>query len=269
MERQLADAARRLVGRRSRTLTLSSEVRGVAGASRGAQSDRRATHASVVERILSAPRSPRSGPRSKLLPRPRSTRVKDRLRPSSGWRFKSGREDHGERDGQVVRSEPLGGGHPFGAGQNNIWTDIIDHNKREAKEKGDSGRPDAVLFVVGSKGSGKTTAVQRFLYPDKTDAPKPTEGMEYNYARKTHATNVERKDVAHIWEIAGSRQFADEVTEQENIFMVRARSGPRPFAIASGVPAFPSCESRASSPPRSSFTDPRTRLAASRRACAK
>lgn len=158
---------------------------------------------------------------------------------------------------------------PFGAGQNNIWTDIIDHNKREAKEKGDSGRPDAVLFVVGSKGSGKTTAVQRFLYPDKTDAPKPTEGMEYNYARKTHATNVERKDVAHIWEIAGSRQFADEVTEQENIFMVRARSGPRPFSIASGVPAFPSCESRASSPPRSSFTDPRTRLAASRRACAR
>lgn len=35
--------------------------------------------------------------------------------------------------------------------------------------------------------------------------PKATEGMEYNYARKTHATNIERKDVAHIWEISGTR----------------------------------------------------------------
>ena len=54
---------------------------------------------------------------------------------------------------------------------------------------------------------------------DEADVPKPTEGMEYNYARKTHATNIERKDVAHIWEISGTRQFADEATEQENIFM--------------------------------------------------
>jgi len=31
----------------------------------------------------------------------------------------------------------------------------------------DQGRPDAVLFVVGAKGAGKTTLVSRFLYPDK------------------------------------------------------------------------------------------------------
>mmetsp|Transcript_4581 Transcript_4581/g.11313 ORF Transcript_4581/g.11313 Transcript_4581/m.11313 type:complete len:434 (-) Transcript_4581:147-1448(-) len=112
---------------------------------------------------------------------------------------------------------------PFAAGQKNIWTDIIDKNKveakAEAKEKGDQGRPDAVLFVVGAKGAGKTTLVSRFLYPDKTEVPKPTEGMDYNYARKAHPTNIERKDVAHIWEIAGTRQFADEATEQENVFM--------------------------------------------------
>jgi len=53
----------------------------------------------------------------------------------------------------------------------------------------------------------------------KTEVPKPTEGMDYNYARKAHPTNIERKDVAHIWEIAGTRQFADEATEQENVFM--------------------------------------------------
>ena len=108
---------------------------------------------------------------------------------------------------------------PFEHGQKNVWTDVIDANKAAAKERGDAGRPDAVLFVVGSKGCGKTTLVNRLLYPDKTETPKPTEGMEYNYARRTHATNIDRKDVAHVWEIAGSRQFADEVTEQDNVFL--------------------------------------------------
>ena len=108
---------------------------------------------------------------------------------------------------------------PFDHGQKNVWTDVIDANKAAAKERGDAGRPDAVLFVVGSKGCGKTTLVNRLLYPDKTETPKPTEGMEYNYARRTHATNIDRKDVAHVWEIAGSRQFADEVTEQDNVFL--------------------------------------------------
>ena len=141
---------------------------------------------------------------------------------------------------------------PFAAGQKNIWTQILDQNKKVAKERGgaranplfvepatsafegpsdfffstpgqgvlptlplynplllrpilgtlvlyfffffflvhvsspppdnrlrqplptrfffsetDQGRPDAVLFVVGSKGAGKTTLVSRFLYPDK------------------------------------------------------------------------------------------------------
>ncbi len=108
---------------------------------------------------------------------------------------------------------------PFEHGQKNVWTDVIDANKAAAKERGDAGRPDAVLFVVGSKGCGKTTLVNRLLYPDKTETPKPTEGMEYNYARRTHATNIDRKNVAHVWEIAGSRQFADEVTEQDNVFL--------------------------------------------------
>ena len=115
---------------------------------------------------------------------------------------------------------------PFDAGQKNVWTDVIDHNKSVAKQRGDSGRPDGVLFVVGSRGCGKTTLVNRLLYPDKTEVPKPTEGMEYNYARRASSGaggggGVDRKDVAHVWEIAGSRHFADEVTEQDNVFLGR------------------------------------------------
>ena len=120
---------------------------------------------------------------------------------------------------------------PFDAGQKNVWTDVIDHNKSVAKQRGDSGRPDGVLFVVGSRGCGKTTLVNRLLYPDKTEVPKPTEGMEYNYARRAQsgagAGGVDRKDVAHVWEIAGSRHFADEVTEQDNVFL-----GPRHVTTA-------------------------------------
>ena len=93
---------------------------------------------------------------------------------------------------------------PFAPGQDTLWTRVIAQNKNDAKDRGDaSARPDAACFVVGAARSGKSTLVSRFLFPDKRDAPKPTEGMEYNYARKTHATNVERKDVAHVWEIAG------------------------------------------------------------------
>lgn len=121
---------------------------------------------------------------------------------------------------------------PFDAGQKNVWTDVIDHNKSVAKQRGDSGRPDGVLFVVGSRGCGKTTLVNRLLYPDKTEVPKPTEGMEYNYARRASSGaggggGVDRKDVAHVWEIAGSRHFADEVTEQDNVFL-----GPRHVTTA-------------------------------------
>ena len=113
-----------------------------------------------------------------------------------------------------------------------MWTDVIDHNKSVAKQRGDSGRPDGVLFVVGSRGCGKTTLVNRLLYPDKTEVPKPTEGMEYNYARRAQSGaggggGVDRKDVAHVWEIAGSRHFADEVTEQDNVFL-----GPRHVTTA-------------------------------------
>ena len=112
-----------------------------------------------------------------------------------------------------------------------MWTDVIDHNKSVAKQRGDSGRPDGVLFVVGSRGCGKTTLVNRLLYPDKTEVPKPTEGMEYNYARRAQSGSVggavDRKDVAHVWEIAGSRHFADEVTEQDNVFL-----GPRHVTTA-------------------------------------
>lgn len=53
----------------------------------------------------------------------------------------------------------------------------------------------------------------------QTELPKPTEGMEYTYARKSAANNIDRKDIAHIWEVAGSDELCEEVTNSENLFL--------------------------------------------------
>eukprot|EP00854_Cymbomonas_tetramitiformis_P017965 gene17965-21396_t len=109
---------------------------------------------------------------------------------------------------------------PFGPGKNNLWTKIIEHNKNLAKQPGgDAVRPDAILYFVGSRQGGKSTLLNRFLYPDKTDTPKATEGLEYTYARKSVSTNIERKDIAHIWEIAGTEKLSNEISACENIFL--------------------------------------------------
>jgi len=111
------------------------------------------------------------------------------------------------------------GGLPWAPGKTNLWTKIIEHNKVQAKQGGDQGRPDANLYFVGSRSAGKSTLLNRFLYPDKTELPKPTEGMEYTYARKSAANNIDRKDIAHIWEVAGSDELCEEVTNSENLFL--------------------------------------------------
>lgn len=110
-------------------------------------------------------------------------------------------------------------GLPWAPGKNNLWTKIMAHNKEQARQGGDQGRPDANLYFVGSRASGKSTLLNRFLYPDKTEVPKQTEGMEYTYARKSVAANIDRKDIAHIWEVAGSDELCEEVTSSENLFL--------------------------------------------------
>ena len=98
---------------------------------------------------------------------------------------------------------------------------------------------------MGSRSSGKSTLLNRFLYPSRvrdacavqahahvwhasTDAnwllvqvevPKPSEGLEYTYARKPSNFDHEKKDLAHIWEVGGSPEFAEEIAQGEQIFL--------------------------------------------------
>lgn len=112
---------------------------------------------------------------------------------------------------------------PFAPGQENIWTDVLARNKADAKARGDVGRPDAALFVLGATGSGKTTLLRRILYggvDGRGDGapPKPGEGMEYHYARRARGGESDRKDVAHVWEISGKRAFAEAICSKESVF---------------------------------------------------
>lgn len=49
--------------------------------------------------------------------------------------------------------------------------------------------------------------------------PKPSEGLEYTYARKPSNYDHERKDLAHIWEIGGSQEFAEEIMQGDQLFL--------------------------------------------------
>jgi dynein light intermediate chain 2 len=60
------------------------------------------------------------------------------------------------------------------------------------------------------------------------EVPKPSEGLEYTYARKPSNFDHEKKDLAHIWEVGGSQEFATEIAQGDQIFLT-AKQVKRPF----------------------------------------
>ncbi|QDZ22643.1 light intermediate chain of dynein [Chloropicon primus] len=119
-----------------------------------------------------------------------------------------------------------------------VWHKLIERVKIESKQTDTAqaaSKPDAFLFIVGERGSGKTTLLNAFLHPGGSDKnrmaatkPKPTEGLDYTFARKSSSlANVERKDVANIWEVSGTESFKKEVAHSDNLFIT-----PRQVATA-------------------------------------
>ncbi|KAG1665103.1 hypothetical protein FOA52_007794 [Chlamydomonas sp. UWO 241] len=98
-----------------------------------------------------------------------------------------------------------------------IWAKLIEQNNEKAKKP--DGRGDAFVFFVGGRGSGKSTLLNRFLYPTRAEVPKPAEGLEYTYARKPSQYDHERKDLAHIWEVGGSQEFAEAISQGDQLFL--------------------------------------------------
>jgi len=98
-----------------------------------------------------------------------------------------------------------------------IWAKLIEQNNEKARKPESKG--DAYVFFVGPRNSGKSTLINRFLYPNRLEVPKPSEGLEYTYARKPSSYDHERKDLAHIWEVGGSQEFAEEISKGDQMFL--------------------------------------------------
>ena len=47
--------------------------------------------------------------------------------------------------------------------------------------------------------------------------PKPTDGLEYTYIRKPASSMSDRKELAHLWEVAGTSELSQEVFGIRNI----------------------------------------------------
>ncbi|KAJ3163809.1 Cytoplasmic dynein 2 light intermediate chain 1 [Geranomyces variabilis] len=93
-----------------------------------------------------------------------------------------------------------------------IWS-IIKEIKAAESKKPPENAPEApiesTLFFLGSKGAGKSSLILRFL--DRDEAPTPTTGLEYTFARRTRGVSGV-KDVAHIWELAGGTSLASLIS---------------------------------------------------------
>eukprot|EP00803_Ostreobium_quekettii_P004627 evm.model.scf_672.3 EVM.evm.TU.scf_672.3 scf_672:14722-17919(-) len=98
-----------------------------------------------------------------------------------------------------------------------LWSKAIERNKAEARKP--DGRPDAFVFFVGSRRGGKSTLLNRFLYPDRAGVAKPSEGLEYTYARRAREHDHEKKDIAHIWELGGGDELATKLANVDNVFL--------------------------------------------------
>lgn len=98
-----------------------------------------------------------------------------------------------------------------------IWAKALE--AKESQKRSEAGREDAYVYFVGSRGSGKSTLLTRFLYPSRVEVPKPSQGLEYTFARRASTYGHEHKDLAHIWEVAGSETFTQQLVQGHQVFL--------------------------------------------------
>ncbi|KAH6589332.1 hypothetical protein BASA50_002914 [Batrachochytrium salamandrivorans] len=87
-----------------------------------------------------------------------------------------------------------------------LWTLIKESKEREKKTNEVDAVLETTVYVVGSKGSGKSSMILRFL--DRDETPSPSVALEYTFGRRTRGVNSV-KDITHIWELAGGVCLSD------------------------------------------------------------
>eukprot|EP01062_Namystynia_karyoxenos_P017244 TRINITY_DN16337_c0_g1_i1.p1 TRINITY_DN16337_c0_g1~~TRINITY_DN16337_c0_g1_i1.p1 ORF type:complete len:400 (+),score=176.49 TRINITY_DN16337_c0_g1_i1:77-1201(+) len=96
-----------------------------------------------------------------------------------------------------------------------LWANISQATKETQLET-----QDINILVIGSKGSGKSTLIQRFLKKDDSSQPRPTTALEYTHGKKEEGKKVQ---IVHFWEIGGGQELhslIDVVITPENIHTV-------------------------------------------------
>lgn len=116
---------------------------------------------------------------------------------------------------------------------------------------------DGTLYCVGSKGSGKSTIIDRFLgksvrnagrssstrsvmvfvQPQADEPAKPTESPQYTYARLPADGATARSRVGHIWEIAGPTPLVTRFTADATLFLPPSRPSVVVVAVDIADPA--------------------------------
>lgn len=74
-------------------------------------------------------------------------------------------------------------------------------NQDQQDESQFSSSDESSIFFLGSKNSGKTSIILRFL--DRDEAPKPTTALDYTFGRRAKTGHNIGKDIGHIWELGG------------------------------------------------------------------
>ncbi|KHN81551.1 Cytoplasmic dynein 2 light intermediate chain 1 [Toxocara canis] len=82
--------------------------------------------------------------------------------------------------------------------QRKLGVKTVDDSGEIGDESEFQRRHESYIIVCGSKNSGKSQMILRFL--DRNENTKPTIALEYTYGRRTRGMI---KDVAHIWELGG------------------------------------------------------------------
>ena len=85
--------------------------------------------------------------------------------------------------------------------QKDIWTLISDKTKKQDQETQES-----VILFLGSKNSGKSSLIGRFL--DREEAKTQTVALEYTFCRKTRGAGS-IKDIVHLWELAAGLNLVE------------------------------------------------------------
>ncbi|KAI8486671.1 Cytoplasmic dynein 2 light intermediate chain 1 [Branchiostoma belcheri] len=103
-----------------------------------------------------------------------------------------------------------------------IWDlaiEVVQQQEKDGKDGQQENRPaeESSVLLMGSKTSGKTSIILRFL--DRDEAAKPTTALEFTFGRR--ARNNLAKDVVNIWELGGGTFLSRLVDTAINVNSVR------------------------------------------------